>query len=80
MNKAKPSYRICIEPLLKERGISKNKICKDLDIPRTNFNRYCQNKIERFDLSLLYKLCNYLDVGVEEIIIIKSDSKWALLK
>ena len=28
-----------IEKLLKERGISKNQICKDLDIPRANFNR-----------------------------------------
>ena len=30
-----------IDDILKEKGISKNQICKDLDIPRTNFNRYC---------------------------------------
>ena len=29
-----------INELLEENGISKNKICKDLDIPRSNFNRY----------------------------------------
>ena len=29
-----------IEELLKERDISKNTICKELDIPRSNFNRY----------------------------------------
>lgn len=29
-----------IEKLLAENNISKNKICKDLDIPRPNFNRY----------------------------------------
>ena len=29
-----------IEELLKEKGISKNTICRDLDIPRANFNRY----------------------------------------
>lgn len=28
-----------IDRILKERGISKNQICKDLDIPRSNFNR-----------------------------------------
>ena len=28
-----------IEELLKEKGISKNTICKELDIPRSNFNR-----------------------------------------
>ena len=27
-----------IETLLKERGISKNTICKELDIPRANFS------------------------------------------
>ena len=27
-----------IERILKARGISKNQICKDLDIPRANFN------------------------------------------
>lgn len=30
-----------IEELLQEKGISKNTICKELDIPRSNFNRYC---------------------------------------
>ena len=31
-----------IEELLQEKGISKNMICKELDIPRSNFNRYCR--------------------------------------
>ena len=33
-----------IEELLKEKGISKNTICKELDIPRSNFNRYCTDR------------------------------------
>ena len=33
-----------IERILKTRGISKNQVCKDLDIPRANFNRYCRNQ------------------------------------
>ena len=32
-----------INELLQERKISKNRICKDLDIPRSNFNRYCKD-------------------------------------
>ena len=39
-----------IEEILKEKGISKTKVCKELDIPRTNFNRYCQDKQSRWDL------------------------------
>ena len=41
-----------IERILKARGISKNQICKDLDIPRANFNRYCRNDFQRMDTAL----------------------------
>lgn len=57
-----------IEPILKKRGISKNKICKDLDIPRANFNRYCRNDFQRIDAYLVCKLCSYLDIGVGDLI------------
>ena len=57
-----------IERLLAERGISKNRICKDLDIPRPNFNRYCRNDFQRIDEMLICKLCWYLKVGVDELI------------
>lgn len=41
-----------INEILQEKGISKNKICKDLDIPRTNFNKYCRDGVSRFDTGL----------------------------
>ena len=56
-----------IEEILDERGISKNKLCKDMDIPRTNFNRYCQDKQTRWDLKFLCKLCLYLNVDLGEL-------------
>ena len=46
-----------INERLKEKGIIKNKICKDLDTPRTNFNKYCRNNVSRFDTGLIFKLC-----------------------
>ena len=58
-----------IEALLKERGISKNTICKELDIPRANFNRYCRNDFQRIDANLICKLCTYLDCEIEDLII-----------
>jgi len=58
-----------INERLKERGISKNKICKDLDIPRTNFNRYCRNEFQRIDVVLLCKLCYYLDIEIENLVV-----------
>ena len=59
-----------IEELLKERGISKNQICKDLDIPRGNFNRYCRDEFQRIDANLIVKLCGYLECGIEELLVI----------
>jgi len=57
-----------IEAILKERGISKNQVCKDLDIPRGNFNRYCRNDFQRIDTGLVCKLCWYLKVEIGELI------------
>lgn len=54
--------------ILEERDISKNRICKDLDIPRANFNRYCKNKFQRMDTLLLCKLCWYLEITPGELI------------
>ena len=59
-----------IEELLRERGISKNQICKDLDIPRGNFNRYCRDEFQRIDANLIVKLCGYLECGIEELMVI----------
>lgn len=57
-----------IDELLKEHDISKNKICKDLDIPRSNFNRYCRDDFQRIDANLICKLCEYFDCGVGDIL------------
>ena len=58
-----------IEEVLKEKGISKNQICKDLDLPRGNFNRYCRNNFQRIDVALLCKLCWYLEVDLNDLLV-----------
>lgn len=63
------SLSLRIDDILAEKGISKNQICKDLDIPRSNFNKYCRNEFQRLDASLICKLCYYLDVEISELII-----------
>ena len=64
-----------INEILEEKGISKNKICKDLDIPRTNFNRYCRDEVTRLDNGLICKLCFYMDIGVGDLINYSKHSK-----
>lgn len=60
--------KLHIEEILKEKGISKNKLCKELDIPRSNLNRYCQQNFQRIDANLICKLCDYLDIDISELI------------
>lgn len=62
------NLRMNIEPILQKQGISKNQICKDLDIPRANFNRYCRNDFQRVDAGLICKLCWYLKINIGELI------------
>lgn len=59
-----------IEELLGERGISKNQICKDLDIPRGNFNRYCRDQFQRIDANLIIKLCGYFECDIDDLLVI----------
>lgn len=57
-----------IEKLLKERGLSKNIVCRHLDISRTIFNKYCSNKSQRIDANLVCKLCYFLECSVDDLI------------
>lgn len=59
---------IRIMELLSERGISKTKICKDLDLQRGNFNRYCRDEFQRIDAALIIKLCEYLDCDISDLL------------
>lgn len=62
---------IRINELLEERGLSKNRICKDLDIPRANFNRYCRDEFQRIDANLILKLCKYLNCSIADLLEIR---------
>lgn len=64
---------IDLENLLKIRGISKNKVCENCRLQRTQLNNYCQNKVSRIDLNTLAKLCEYLDCTPNDILKIHDD-------
>ncbi|WP_242996234.1 helix-turn-helix domain-containing protein [Faecalicatena orotica] len=40
----------------------------ELDIPRSNFNRYCRNEFQSLDANLICKLCDYFECEVGELI------------
>lgn len=62
---------IRIVELLEEKKISKTRICKDLDLQRGNFNRYCRDEFQRIDSNLIIKLCEYLDCNISDLLEIK---------
>ena len=68
---------IRIPELLKEKRISKTKLCKDLDLQRTNLNKYCRDNFKRIDATLLIKLCDYFQCEISDLLEIRElyDSK-----
>ncbi|WP_287714112.1 helix-turn-helix domain-containing protein [Blautia sp.] len=59
---------IRIMELLQEKNISKTKICKDLDLQRGNFNRYCRDEFQRVDANLIIRLCDYFDCDIVDLL------------
>ena len=57
-----------INELMEERGISKNKVCRALNIPRANFNRYCRDEFQRIDANLICKLCAFFGCTAGDLI------------
>lgn len=62
-----------IVELLQENKISKTRICKDLDLQRGNFNRYCRDDFQRVDANLIIKLCDYFNCNIEDLLEIKEE-------
>lgn len=62
------SVHMRINELLQERDISKNRTCKDLDLARGNFNRYCRDEFQRIDTNLIIKLCDYLECDIVDLL------------
>ena len=73
MEGAMEYLHIRIIELLQEKGISKTRICKDLDFQRGNFNRYCREEFQRVDANMIIKLCRYLDCTVGDLFEIRSE-------
>jgi hypothetical protein len=73
MEGAMEYLHIRIIELLQEKGISKTRICKDLDFQRGNFNRYCRDEFQRVDANMIIKLCRYLDCTVGDLFEIRSE-------
>lgn len=57
--------------LLESKKISKNKLCMNCGLQRTQLNNYCKNKVSRIDLKILAKMCEYLECTPNDILKLK---------
>lgn len=64
-----------IVEMLEEKGISKNRICEDLELQRGNFNKYCRDEFQRIDANLLLRLCQYFQCDISELLVIKEEER-----
>lgn len=61
--------------LLEQQNISRAKLCKDLDLQRTNLNRYYRNNFLRVDANLVVRLCEYLKCDISDLFEIREEEK-----
>ena len=60
--------RIKLDELLKESGMSKNKLSQRAEMQRTQLNHYCNNTITRLDTDVLARLCTVLDCEIGDLL------------
>ena len=64
---------INLEKILKEKNISKNKLCAHCDLQRTQLNNYCKNKIVRVDLAIIARICDFLECEIGDILVLERE-------
>lgn len=60
--------KIKLNTLIKERDISKNKLCHLAQMERSQINRYCNGTVTRLDTAVLCRLCHVLNCSLSDLI------------
>ncbi len=62
------TIRIKLDELIKEAGISKNKLSHRAEMQRSQINHYCNNEITRLDTDVLARICTVLECGIGDLL------------
>ena len=60
--------RIKLNELIKEAGISKNKLSHKAEMQRSQINHYCNNEITRLDIDVLARICTVLECDISDLL------------
>lgn len=61
------TIRIKLDELIKEAGLSKNKLSHRAEMQRSQINHYCNNSISRLDIDVLARICTVLELSLIHI-------------
>ena len=62
------NVKIKLDELIKNAGISKNKLSQRAEMQRTQINKYCNNEITRLDVDVIARICTALDCRIEDLL------------
>ena len=60
--------KLNLNKIIEEKNICKNKLAQRTEMQRTQLNKYCNQNIQRIDLSILARLCYVLECEISDII------------
>ncbi len=60
--------KIKLDDLIKENGISKNKLSHRAELQRSQINHYCNNTISRLDTDVLARICTVMECDIEDLL------------
>lgn len=64
-----------LQELLTEKGISRTKLCRELNLQRTNVNKYYRDEFQRIDANLIVRLCEYLNCDIADLLELKDSTE-----
>lgn len=74
-DKSSGHFEFTLDEYIQEHNISKNKLSQKAKLQRTQLNLYCNNKVQRLDLSVLARICSALECEVGEILSYKKSNE-----
>ena len=62
------TIKIKLDELIKQSGMSKNKLSHKAEMQRSQINNYCNNKIARLDIDVLARICTVMNCRIEDLL------------